>query len=359
MINETVSPGPSAPLSPEPLLQMIQGLEVTAILQAGVQLGVFDQVADGKNRPSAIATAIDADERGTRILLDALAALRLLERHNGEYRLSPMSDAFLVTGRPTYLGGMLNIFAPDWAWSSHERLAEVVRSGRTLLEQHAETPGHAFWETFAPSSAAMAVPAAQVIAGLLREWSDKHESLEILDVACGSGLVSLTLAAQHPMARATLLDWANVLKLVTDNVDRLGLRGRTDFIEGDVFTVPLRGPYDLVVASHIFHHFSEQRCLALMRRLGEVLKPDGRLVIQDFVSGLSPEEAPFPYLFSVRMLTWTREGESHSLDTYERLLREAGFSQPEAHAAEGMPSQFLIAGIAPSDSSRPVQGSAS
>ena len=253
----SLSPGQAVPVSPEPLLQMIQGLEVTAILQAGVQLRIFDHVAHGKNQPDAIAAAIGADERGTRILLDALAALGLLERDGGAYGLSPMSEAFLVSGRPTYMGGLLDIFAPDWVWTSHQRLAEVVRSGGTLLEQHAETPGHAFWETFAPSSAALAVPGGQAVASLVEEWSRERESLEILDVACGSGLLSLTVAAQHPGARATLLDWANVLSRTADNVDRLDLRGRTDFIEGDVFTVPLRGPYDLIIASRFFHHFSE------------------------------------------------------------------------------------------------------
>ena len=29
-----------------------------------------------------------------------------------------------------------------------------------------------------------------------------------------------------------------------------------------------------------------------------------------------------------------------------RLLRQAGFSAPEAHSVEGMPSQFLVAGRA-------------
>jgi len=343
MTSETLHADPAAAPSPEPLLQMIQGLEVTAILQAGVQLRVFDHVAEGKIRSSSIAAAIDADERGTRILLDALAALRLLERDDGTYRLSPMADAFLVTGRPTYMGGLLDIFAPDWVWTSHQRLAEVVRRGGTLLEQHAETPGHVFWETFAPSSTALAVLGGQAVADLVEKWSPERESVEILDVACGSGLLSLTVAARHPGARTTLLDWANVLSRTADNVDRLGLRERTAFIDGDVFTVPLGGPYDLVIASHLFHHFSEQRCLALMRRLAEVLKPNGRLVIQDFVSGLPPAEVPFPYLFSVRMLTWTREGESHSIDVYERLLRQAGFSAPEAHSVEGMPSQFLVA----------------
>ena len=45
----------------------------------------------------------------------------------------------LVTSRPSYVGGMVNILAPPWAWSSHQGLAEVVRRGGTTLEQHAET----------------------------------------------------------------------------------------------------------------------------------------------------------------------------------------------------------------------------
>jgi hypothetical protein len=32
-------------VSPEPLMRMIQGLQVTAILRAGVQLKIFDQIA--------------------------------------------------------------------------------------------------------------------------------------------------------------------------------------------------------------------------------------------------------------------------------------------------------------------------
>ncbi len=101
-----------------------------------------------------------------------------------------------------------------------------------------------------------------------------------------------------------------------------------------MFQVPLGGPYDLIIASHVFHHFSEQRCLELLQRLAEVLKTDGRLVIHDFVSGPQPAQAPFPYLFSVRMLTWTREGQAYSLDTYRKLLQEAGFSEPEVHASQ-------------------------
>jgi len=343
VIDEGPTATPPASVSPEPLMQMIQGLQVTAILRAAVQLGVFDQIANGNDQASSIAVEIGADERGTRILLDALAALGLLDSING-YRLTPLADTFLVTSRPSYLGGMTNILAGPWTWTAYQRLGEAVRHGGTIMPEHAETPGWEFWETFAPSSTGIAGPGAQVLVQLLQGWSGQRENLEILDVACGSGLYSLTLAAQHPTARATLLDWANVLERTKDNVDRLGLRERSSFIDGDVFEVELGGPYDVIIASHIFHHFSEQRCLELMRRLAAALKPDGRLVIHDFVSGARPADDPFPYLFSVIMLGSTRHGEAYSLDTYRRLMHEAALSPPEVPQSQGMPSHLLISG---------------
>jgi hypothetical protein len=46
------------------------------------------------------------------------------------------------------------------------------------------------------------------------------------------------------------------------------------------------------------------------------------------------------------MLAWSRAGEAYSLDTYRRLLQNAGFSPPEVHQSQGMPSRFLITGHA-------------
>ncbi|MCG5214814.1 class I SAM-dependent methyltransferase [Streptosporangium sp. KLBMP 9127] len=346
MTDETLPSAVGATVSPEPLMQMMQGMHVTGIVQAGVELGIFDQIAGGNRLATTIASAVYADPRGTRILLDALAALGLLERHDG-YHLTALAETYLISGRSSYLGNMLNILAGPWAWEGYPRLAEAVRRGTTLAERPWETPGHEFWETFSPSSVgAVAGPGSQVLAELIEPWAGPRDSLDILDVACGSGLFSLTQAARDPKAHATLLDSAEVLDLTKDAIERLDLAERTSFIRGDAFEVPLAGPYDLIIVSHLFHHFSEERCLTLLSRLATALKPDGRLAIHEFISGAAPTTTPFPYLFSVIMLTSTGEGEAHSLDTYERLLRESGFTSPEVHPSQGMPSHFLIAGRA-------------
>jgi MoxR-like ATPase len=97
--------GASEQPSPEPVVAMMQGLQVSGILQAGIELRVFDAIAAGATDVRAIAASAGSSQRGTRILLDALAALELLERRDGSYALSTLAEEYLVSGRTGYLGG--------------------------------------------------------------------------------------------------------------------------------------------------------------------------------------------------------------------------------------------------------------
>lgn len=339
----TIGSPPIPDVSPKPLMRMFQGLQAVGILQAGQRLGVFDRIAEGECDVASIAAAIDADARGTRILLDALAAIGMLTVDGGEYRLTPLADAYLVTSRPGYLGAMMDILASDWAWAAWPRLSDAVRSGGTVLEAHAETPEHEFWEVYAPASTSIAKADARALADALESSMDLGAA-EILEVACGSGLYSLTLLERHDAATTTLQDWANVLKSTRATAETMGVADRTSYLGGDVFDVPLGGPYDLVIASQIFHHFAYDRCLELMRRLFDALRPGGRLAINDFVvCDADPSSAPMPFLFSALMLCWSHDGEAHSRDTYERLLRDAGFAPPQVQPSVGTPSTFIIA----------------
>src|ERR1700734_771342 len=88
---------------PEALMHLMQGVQASGILKAGIELGVFTKISEGDTTAPAIARAIDCPERGTRILVDALAALGLLEKNGATYALTPVTDQFLVRGKPTYM----------------------------------------------------------------------------------------------------------------------------------------------------------------------------------------------------------------------------------------------------------------
>ena len=325
------------------LFAMMQAYKNTSLLKTGISLGLFSAITEPTGA-AATAAAIGADERGTRILLQALAALRIVESDGDLYWLTSDTAELLNPKNPGYVGDMVHVFASDWEWDALKRFPEAVRTGGTVLDEHAETPGYAYWEDFASYAPVVAAPTAEVMTEALAPWASGLQELNVLDVACGHGVYGATIAQRFGQARLTALDWENVLPLAERQADSLGVRDRMDLISGDMFDIPLGGPYELVLITNVLHHFSETRATELLRRAASALKPGGRLGIVGFTTtDALPADDPAPYLFSVLMLAWTSEGEVHSERSYDRMLQAAGFSEAERHSVPGLPFRVLTA----------------
>lgn len=111
--------------------------------------------------------------------------------------------------------------------------------------------------------------------------------IQVLDLCCGQGRHTNTLAAQFPSATfhgldqsAYLLDLARQ-RAKSENVDR-----NTLYTAGDARAIPAPdGSYDLVfLLGNSFGHGSREDDRRLLRETARVLKPDGVFVI-DFVDG--------------------------------------------------------------------------
>jgi 2-polyprenyl-3-methyl-5-hydroxy-6-metoxy-1,4-benzoquinol methylase len=327
---------------PENLMKMMQGAQVTAFVTAAVDLGVFAAVAKGARTAQQIAEGIKAPVRSTEVLLDGLAVVGLLAKKAGSYENTPLSDEHLVPGKPMYMGDMTGIFGSPMMWTGYQHLTEAIRNDGTVLPEHAETPKHPFWEAFARSSASMAFPTAQTIIGMLSDWIAKKPTLRALDIAAGSGIYGLSLA-KLPNVDVTLLDWPNVLVESKKWAERLGSDpSRVHYIEGNLFEVDYRGPYDLAVLSQIYHHFDDATCLSLTKKVAAALAPGGRLAINDFIYDESLAN-PMAAMFRTTMLMWTRKGTTYTEADVRRWLGEAGLAVVEVKANAGMPSSIVVA----------------
>lgn len=327
---------------PELLMQLMQGVQVSGIYKAAVELDVYTKIAGGAKTAANVARAIEAPERSTRMLLEALSCLGLLVKSAEGYALTPVAETFLVRGKPTYMGDVVQVFGSSMMWAGSEKIADAVRNGGTVMPQHAETPEHSFWETFARSTAAIAMPAAMAMNGMLDDWMNGRERVRVLDVAAGSGLYGLTLA-QRPNVHLTALDWPNVLVETKQWATRLGADPtRVGYIAGNLFEVDYGGPYDLIVLSHVYHHFDAPTCESLTKKVAAALAPGGRVAIHDFLYDAELRN-PMGALFAMTMLMWTHRGETYSAGQYEAWLRSAGLKPAGVHASQGMPSSWVLA----------------
>jgi ubiquinone/menaquinone biosynthesis C-methylase UbiE len=327
--------------SPAALLQMMQAHHVTAVLAAAIDLGVFGAIHRGSRDAAAIAEAIGCPERTTNIVVEALVALGLLEKQSAGYELTPTAAEFLVPGGPRYLGDMANMMASTHIWQALSTLKDAVRAGGSVLPEHAETPRLPFWEVFAKNTTGLSMPGAMAIRGLLGPWLEARKAPSLLDVAAGSGTYGLTLVKEISSLRATLLDWPNVLAETRQWAERFGVdRDRVSYLEGNLFETDFGGPYDVVLMSQIFHHFEPAVCQSLAKKAAAALKPDGKLVIHDF---LIDGDNPAARMFAVTMLGTTKKGESFSSDDYRRWCAAAGLTAFEVRTPPGLPTSIVVA----------------
>jgi cyclopropane fatty-acyl-phospholipid synthase-like methyltransferase len=335
----------SPTLTRDHVFGLIQGYRNTSLLRAAIHLGVFDSLADGPADAKELAAKVRIDPRGALILLNALVAIGLLARGGDEtFSLVSGADEWLVSGGAKSVAGLVYILASDWEWDALKVLGDAVRTGGAVVGEHAESPTFQYWEDFATYATAATGPTAALIVDQLSGWLTGRSTVEVLDVACGHGLYGYTLASKVPAAKVWSLDWPHVLAIAAERADRMGVRDRVEFVSGDMFEVPLGGPYDVVFVTNVLHHFAEERATELLSRVSDVLKPDGRLVIVGFtITEEPPEQDPAPYLFSVLMLAWTKDGEVHTERAYDRMLLSAGFAEPTVHRLPHIPMRVLIA----------------
>ena len=314
------------PTDPQSLLQMHFAMMPSRVLAVGVQLDLFSRLADGLDRVPLLAAALDASERGLRMLLDALTALGLLTKTEGRYGLTALARAHLVRSSPDYVGAMLET---DDIWNVWGRLAEAVRSGRPVDTVERRERAETFFPMLIRSlHVTNRAPAERLAAALCADGAPTARV--VLDVACGSGIWGIALALTDRTARVTAHDFPAVLAETRGYVARSGLTDRFDYLAGDLNEVDFgTDRFDVAILGNIVHSEGERSSRALFARLYRALRPGGRVAIVDLVPNEDRTSPPVALLFALNMLLNTERGDTFTLPEYTAWLREAGFARVE------------------------------
>jgi ubiquinone/menaquinone biosynthesis C-methylase UbiE len=221
------------------------------------------------------------------------------------------------------------------------KLTEAVRRGGTAGEKGGNRePDDALWVSFARSMAPLTVPAALFIADLVR--AQDEQPCKVLDIAAGHGMYGITIAKQNPKAHITAVDWPAVLEVAKENAEKAGVADRYATRPGSAFETELGQGYDLALLTNIFHHFDQETCVQLMRRVHQTLKPDGKVVTLEFVPNEDRVSPPIEAAFSLLMLVGTDAGDAYTLSEYENMFAKAGFGKTSLHRIPTMAQEVLL-----------------
>src|ERR1700741_5460668 len=79
------------------------------VLLSAIERGLFTKLGKGPADLATLSQGLDLHDRAARDFLDALVALKLLEREGRRYSNTAETDMFLDKAKPSYIGGLLEM----------------------------------------------------------------------------------------------------------------------------------------------------------------------------------------------------------------------------------------------------------
>ncbi len=285
------------------------------------RLRLFDVLAEGACSAEEVAARLGLDPRGAALFLRACVGLGLLQENAGRFENSAVTSAFLVTGRPAFMGNVIRY--SDQLYGTWGSLESALRSGRPALP--AETylgDDPARTRNFVQAMHERALGIARALVGIL----DLHGREAMLDVGGGPGTYSVLLTERFPGLRSEVLELPGVAAVARELVAAAGASDRVILRDGDYHSAPFGSGKDVVLMSGMFHRETEQACRGLIQRAAGCLVSGGLLVVSDVFTDEGGTHPTFATMFGLNMMLTATDGGVHSDADVKRWMADCGFA---------------------------------
>jgi predicted metal-binding protein len=305
---------------------LVSGYRMVHVMTEAVRSGIIDRLEKGECCPEELlqATGLKADE-GQRFI-ESLVRVGLLEQYNDLLYLSRFSRSFLSSSSATSQRHVLEfepLLMDNWS-----QLSTILEQGQgSLISEQSPEEYRNRLQIYQQAMGEAAIVRS-------RELWDNISSLPergtIIDIGAGDGTYLLEFLKRHPQWRAVACDLpevcnrfvpteicTNLTPYPCNILDQQELSGLID---------SYRGKADVLLFSNIIHCYGPSENLSLLRQAGELLAPDGQLIVHDFFRDANC----FGALYDLHMLVNTWNGRSYSTTETVDLLRNAGFPHTTA-----------------------------
>ena len=237
----------SSPPDSRKLLEMATSFNASCVLGAAAELDLYTALGGRAMTAGEIASKLSCDMRAMQILLDALAALGLLDKRQQSYAVPEPMRPLLVEGSPqTLLPMVRHMMCVMRSWA---QLAAVVRSGKPAVRQASIRGAEADRAAFIAAMHSVSAPVADELVGRLMPL----EFAKLLDVGGASGTWTLALLRAVPQATATIFDLPDAIEQARERIGNTEIASRVRLVAGDFYADELPGGADFAWVSAIVH----------------------------------------------------------------------------------------------------------
>lgn len=298
-------------------------------LLSAIELGLFTEVSKGPLNAQQLSDRLGLHSRSARDFFDALVALGMLEREAGLYRNTAETDLFLVRGKPSYVGGMLEM-ANERLYPFWGSLTEGLRTG--LPQNEMKTGGAGLFEAvygdperlrlFLGAMTGLSMGASRAMAEKF-PWQDYRT---VADIGGAQGGLLVQVCQAHPHLTGINFDLPVVGPIFEEYVASHELSDRLSFRPGDFFNQPLPSA-EVMTMGHILHDWNLDEKRMLLDKAYRALPERGALIVFEALIDDERRENAFGLLMSLNMLIETPGGFDYTGQDCSKWMREAGFAE--------------------------------
>lgn len=284
---------------------------ISSVVWTAQETGLIRALQSGPRPAAAYAHELGLDRRATQLVLEALVTLDIAGREGDAFEANLRMKPFR---RPEWLAST----SLESIWS---HAPAFLRTGQPFTHMDGvPAEREASYRGTVSGLGMLVEPVARELASKL-----PVAPARLLDVGCGSGVWSLSIAERFPNAHVTGQDFPAVLASFTDRAASLNLTGRVATIPGDMHAVSLpAGSFDLVVIGNVLRLELPERARALLAKLATAVAPGGALLVVDALAGGTSERERARTLYALGLALRTQSGRVHSPAEITGWLAEAG-----------------------------------
>jgi hypothetical protein len=317
---------------------LITGAWATQVIHHGVQLGVFDAMAQGPISSRDFAASTDNSADGVFRLLRAVATLGLARQVE--------NDVFTLTDEGRLLcsdtAGSLRGVALHWGgriWNSFQTLGVAVHSGKASVSSGADD--FVAMQNDPVRSAVFNRAMAEQSLAIGREVAQAYDFSifeTVMDVGGGYGAVLRALLEKYENLHGSVMDLPALAAQATAYLEEAGVAERARYIGGDFFvSVP---PADAFILKYIIHDWNDENALRILRNCRRAAGKSGSVllleqVVPQRVSNIPTDQAAI----RADLIMMTVGGKERTEAEYRALCAAAGLRIDRIVA---MPSGFSL-----------------
>jgi SAM-dependent methyltransferase len=317
------------------LFGIMSGFFRSKLLSCAVEFDLFSWLGDEEKTLDAIREHLQLPPRSTRVFLDALVNIELLNVQHERYKNTPLARRYLVKGMGQYIGENVALF--DSMYQPCADLLNVLRN-----DQPSDSTYSYFFDTSNPGVGAYCEQmhkSSTIPALAMTQFHDFSGYRTVLDVGGGYGRTCMTLVSQYENLRAILFELPQVCAKAQENLSNFWLSNRIDLHPGDFFQDEFPQA-DAILLMRITHDWPLELVKQIVRKAYDALPSGGRLLIYETFKNNGKVAPGDPAIISLLLMLISPAGECRSFEEMHDVLKEVGFG-----TVEFIPTVFIYSMI--------------